>query len=389
MKSEKPLTEWGIRFFYPLFIFIIILSTACENNETGIFKQLSSGEVKKCNLTIIHNTISDSIILNFPDAHNTVNANVPFKLKSEKLYVLTMENNIIVYPLKFSDINSNPINPIQIIELPKNIEGISDFYFINNHGNILVSTLSNLVLNFNYNDKKVDTILDGGKYVYNSMPYIGMTPIKLNNKFILPYTKINDFVEGNFLSVYDQNFKYLHGIGNSGYVDQDCKLPYYDTPIISNFTDSNMFYASFSSSNKILKCDFTKDLKIVYNTIYETEEETSTPQDCISKNQLYDYKFLNKLYVTSSYWLSLVAKDKILYRIKKKSQPFINVKTRKKNTMLDAPWSMDIIDTDAERTRRLEFPAREFLYLSGFLFNNSYYIPKSPSNNKIIIYGFI
>ncbi|GEM_PF-6972791 len=367
-----------------LFLFLILQACSSEEVTDATIFDACTDCTTSIARNVESNSFSHSITFYCPDNYGKFNTDVPPKVDGHIMYFLTDLNYILRYNLDQKD---SILKPSEECQLPDIFPFIADYKILGDGSFLMTSRCdTNTIVHYNRERETLDTLMIGEGYVWSPMPFVGLTFSTVDDEQILPFVKVDDFNSGNFLGLFDASFNYKKGLGNSRKYDQKMYAPYYDTPIISQISKQT-FFATYSSRNTVVKCNIKDDFEIEIESSYCFPdlncacETMSIPQE-----KLGDFDFLSEKYTTSCYTLRLLSNNKFIYRMGKKCQPITDPITRKLNLTIDAPWVLDIMNIQFNEITRINFASRQYIYTSGFCYDDLIFLQKYSTDSQIITF---
>ncbi len=383
MAKFKPFKWQGI-------IYSLLLLSACSS-ESKTVKEVCdscSGE-SSVNFTETSLHVSDSLLLEVPDSCGEINSDIPPKQSGNNLYVLTTNNFLLKYDLS----QGKKPECTKLGKLPAILPYISD-YLVLKGSEVLFCTNegTNAMVRFNLRTKAYILKQKPDTTTSISMPYTGLSLTSYGKEnFIFPMVPLAEITDENhpFLAMYNHQLDFSYGIGNFRTYDADYYAPYYGSPILSAI-ENQSFYATTSSSGGVVKCNLVNEdgkLTLDYeDVICYSAAVNQRIKAKIKHKDMGDFKVLEEAYISQPYTIGLYTCGNALIRVIKEAQPTVNQSTHLKNRIMDAPWTIEIIDLVKKTGKFSSVDAMKFRFTNAFAYRNRFYVLSNRSDEKHITY---
>ncbi len=383
MAKKQSFNWWGA-------ICSLLFLSACSTTETKTVKEVcdSCSETNSVTFSETKLKISDSLLLKIPENCGEINSDIPPKLSGNNLYVLTNNNELLKYPLE----SGKQPECTKLGKLPSVLPYISDYLVLKNSEVLFCSNEgTNSIVRFNLRTKKYTLKPDPDTTSLGSMPYMGLSLTAYGqNQFIFPMVNLSEGIENHhFLGVYDSQLNYCYGIGNFRTYEADYFAPYFEAAILSRI-ENHSFYATSSSSQGVLKCQLTREgekLNVAYGELIcfsDAVNQRIKPK--IKRKDLGNFKLLEQAYISDSYTVGIHSCGNALIRITKEKQAVVDQATHLKNRLMDAPWTMEIVDLIKKTGEFSSVDEFRFRFTNAFTYQNRFYVLSNQSDDKQITY---
>ncbi|MNU70172.1 hypothetical protein D3C71_595740 [compost metagenome] len=332
--------------------------------------------------------VSDSLLLKIPENCGEINSDIPPKHSGNNLYVLTVNNYLLKYSL---DTGKQP-RCTKLGKLPSVLPYISDYLVLKDSEVLFCSNEgTNAMVRMNLRSKKYTLKSNPDTTSLSSMPYMGLalTPYD-QDRFIFPMVSLAEGIENHhFLGVYDSHLNYGYGIGNFRTYEANHFAPYFEAAILSSI-ENHSFYVTSSSSQGVLKCHLIQEgekLKVSYGELTCFSKALSQrTKPTIKRKDLGNFKLLEQAFISDPYTVGIYTCGNALIRITKGKQAVVDQSTHLKNRLMDAPWTMEIVDLIKKTGTFSSVDALKFRFTNAFTYQNRFYVLSNQSDEKQIIY---
>ena len=367
-----------------LCLFFFLLSCSSEQTITQRCNKVEVGDATFFNTRKI--VSNRQLILETNEEWGAINSNIPPKLIGNELFIITEKNVVLKYLFK----PRGKLPATVVAKLPDVYEMVSDFLPENDS---VITFCSNIgtysIAEFNTRTQKLKQI-QTDTTMCHSMPFLGLSLRKDNNKFLFPMVRVTDANEkGNFLSIYNKNKHYEYGIGDFSLFDETEFAPYFDSPVMSDITNGS-FYVTSTSSNGVLVCNLKQEegkrVLEPSEVLCFSKQTFNRFKGKLSQRDLGDFARMEESYVTDSYIVGLYRCGNNLIRVSKREQPLMNKKTAMKNSLMNAPWTMEVLNLKNKSGIIYEIEKERFRFTNAFVHQNHFFVLSNQSNQHEIIY---
>lgn len=369
--------KWGV--FCSPFLF-----TACLSNPLTIVETCNQCEVVAFE-PIHENAAVDSISFEKVDTLGELSSNIPPKQIGRSIVLFTERNYLIYYE---SGDEKRTYQIQHVLQLPAIHESVSDFLITRDH-RILITWNDNPEI-FTWYSPRTGKHIDlrfSKSSIGKIAPFLNFGLTEYDGQLLLPIVSYDDAsAKNNVFGLFDQNLNYLQGLGNYESHDAVLFAPFSDSPITSDIQKERVFVSS-SVVNGAVKFDLKTNMHESTPFCFSSQLAKILKKD-IARSKLGDFKTLDEKYVVNPYVIGLHATSEKLVRIVKHEQPYYNTATGLKNTMLNARWSMEILDLKSKKGRIHYFNANEYLFTNVITTNKTIYILSGKKHKTFTYYAF-
>lgn len=359
---------------------------SCSNEQTIVERCDNFEKTDAQQFKTVKVAANSALVLETTEELGEINSNIPPKIEGDKLFLITNNNVVLRYDLS----QKGRLKGKVAAKLPNVYESLSD-YIVENDS--IISFCSNFgnysIAEFNTHSKKL-RLIKTDTTMCHSMPFLGLSLRKIQDKFLFPMVTVNDVNEkGNFLSVYNQQKRYGEGIGDFSLFDQNKFAPYFETPVMSEITNG-IFYLTATSSNGVVKCSLKPENKKMVleplSALCFSKQTFDRFTGTMTKSDLGDFAKMEESYITKSYVVGLYLCGNNLIRVSKREQSFMNETTSTKNVLMNAPWTMEILNLKNQSGEICEIEKERFRFTNAFVHKNHFFVLSNQSNQHEIIY---
>ncbi|WP_300662474.1 hypothetical protein, partial [Fluviicola sp.] len=301
----------------------------------------------------------------------------------------TINNYLLKYDLR----KGKKPECTQLGKLPPILPYISDYLVLKDSEVLFCSNEgTNALVRFNLRTNAYTLKQKPDTTTSTSTPYTGLTLTPYGNQdFIFPMVPLIENTDEihHFLAMYDAHLNFRYPIGNFRIYDADYYAPYYASPIISAI-ENQSFYATTSSSGGVVKCKLVDEdgkLKLDYEeVICFLPAINQRIKAKIKHKDMGDFKVLEEAYISHPYTIGIYSCGNALIRIAKETQTTVNQSTHMKNRIMDAPWTMEVVDLIKKTGKFSSVDALRFRFTNAFTYQNRFYVLSNQSNEKQITF---
>lgn len=369
--------KWGV--FCSPFLF-----TACSSNPLTIVETCNQCEAVEFE-RVQANTAVDSISFERRDSLGELSSNIPPKQIGHSMILFT-EKNYLVY---YESVDGKNFRPIEhVLQLPPIHESVSDF-LITGDNRMLITWNDNPEIFTWYNPqtgKHIDLRFSKSS-VGKIAPFLNFGLTAYTGHLLLPIVSYDDAsAKNNVFGLFDQDLNYLKGLANYENHDAELFAPFSDSPITSRIQNDE-FFVSSSVVNGAVKFNLKTNRHESIPVCFSSQLAKILKKD-IARGELGDFKVLDEKYVVNPYVIGLHATSEKLVRIAKHQQPFFNTASGLKNTMLNARWSMEVLDLKSKKGHIHYFNPNEYVFTNVITTNKTVYILSAKNQKTFTYYAF-
>lgn len=312
------------------------------------------------------------------------NKNIP-PLYYQGSFFFISEPNLLI---RVSPDTVNRFTMDSVIRLPRKFQTIDDFLITENGIYYTANVDSSAIIKFNPSNGLVDTMLLSPGFIWESVPFLGNKLYEISNGFLLPFTRTATHLSRSpILSHFDENFTLKEQIGEGRNYGHEYLEPYFSVPVLTIVHDT--IFATYSMNRGVTSFKYHKGQLKYLSTICFLPIQREGNEKMVHKDSLLDFSTITESYVKLAYCVQLnKIGDKLIKTIKGR-QEIHKPESRMLNTLIDAPWKLEIYDMKKQTLSTINFREGRYDFVNTISYNNQlYFLKRQENKNQLVFHSF-